>query len=105
MGVAVMLRNHNFSPSRTRRVVAVWEIAVYERDRRSQREEKTTPKDNPPSVKRMCRFPRRKYYATSAWTGMLRCDEPHVVQRGSENISEALSRTAWCYHPPVVEYL
>ena len=41
--------------SRTRRVVAVWEIAVDERDRHSQREEKTTPEDNPPSVKRMCR--------------------------------------------------
>ena len=36
---------------------------------------------------------------------MLRCDEPHVVQGGSENVSEALSRTAWCYyHPPAVEY-
>ena len=36
-------------------VVAVWETAVDERGRHSQREEKTTPKDNPPSVKRMCR--------------------------------------------------
>ena len=36
---------------------------------------------------------------------MLRCDELHVVQGGSENPSEALSRTASCYHPPVVEYL
>ena len=35
---------------------------------------------------------------------MLRCDEPHVVQGGSENLSEALSRTAWCYPPPAVEY-
>ena len=61
-----------------------------------------TPKDNPPSVKRMyvsC-FPRRGYHASSAWAKMLRRDEPHVVQGGSENLSEALSRTAWCYHPP-----
>ena len=39
--------------SRTRRVVAVWEIAVGGRDRHSKREEKMAPKDNPPSVKRM----------------------------------------------------
>ena len=45
-----------FASSKTRRVVAVWEIAVDERDRHSQREEKTTPKDSPPSVKRICRF-------------------------------------------------
>ena len=44
-----------FASSRTRRVVAVWEITVDERDRHSQREGKTTRKDNPPSVKRMCR--------------------------------------------------
>ena len=50
-----MLGNHNFSSSRTRRVVAVWEIAVDERDRHIQREENMTPKDNPPSVKRMFR--------------------------------------------------
>ena len=83
--------------------MAVWEI-VDERDRHSQREENMTPEDNPPSVKRMyvsC-FPRRDYRAASAWAEMLRCDEPHVVQGGSEKISEALSRTAWCYHPPAV---
>ena len=65
-----------------------------------------TPKDNPASVKRMyvsC-FPRRVYHASSAWAEMIRCDEPHVVQGGSENLSEALSRTAWCYPPPAVEY-
>ena len=48
--------------------------------------------------------PLREYHAASAWAEMLRCDEPHVVQGGSENLSEALSRTAWCYHPPAVEY-
>ena len=31
--------------------------------------------------------------------------EAHVVQVGSENLSEALSRTAWCYDPPATEYL
>ena len=41
--------------SRTRRVVAVREIAVDERDPHSQREEKMTPEDSSPSVKRMCR--------------------------------------------------
>ena len=43
--------------------------------------------------------------AASAWAETLRCNESHVIQGGSENISEALSRTAWCYHPPDVEYL
>ena len=52
---AAMLHNHNFASSRTRRVVAVSEIAVDERDRHSQREENMTLKDNPPRVKRMCR--------------------------------------------------
>ena len=66
-----------------------------------------TPKDNPPSVKCMRRVSLvASNHATSAWAEMLRCDEPHVVQGGSENLSEALSRTAWCYeyHPPAVEY-
>ena len=61
-----------------------------------------THKDNPPTVERMyvsC-FPRREYHVFSAWAEMLRYDESHVVQGGSENLSEALSRTAWCYHPP-----
>ena len=51
-----------------------------------------TPKHNPPSVKHMyvsC-FSRRDYHAFSACAEMLRCDEPHVVQGGSENLSEAL---------------
>ena len=61
-----------------------------------------TPKDNPPSVERVyvsC-FPRPDYHVFSACAEMFRCDEPHVVQGGSENLSEALSRTTWCYHPP-----
>ena len=65
-----------------------------------------TPKDNSPSVKGMyvsC-FPRREYHAASVWAEMLRCDEPHVVQGGSENFSEALSRTTWYHDPPAVEY-
>ena len=55
MRAAAMLRNECFASSRTSRVVAVWEIAVYERDRHSQREEKMTPEDKPPRVTRMCR--------------------------------------------------
>ena len=64
-----------------------------------------TPKDNPPSVKRMyvsC-LPRHEYHAASVGAEILRCDEPHAVQGGSENLSKALSRTAWCYYPPAVE--
>ena len=89
-----------FASTRTRRLVAVWEIAVDERGRHSQREKRTTPTINHPSVKRMC-------HASLVATTMLqlRCDEPHVVQGGSENPSEALSRTVWCYHPPAVQYL
>ena len=49
-----MLRNHNACLVEDERVVAVWEIAVDGRDRHTQREEKMTPKDNPPIVKRMC---------------------------------------------------
>ena len=90
--------------SGTRRAVAVWEIAVVERDLHSQREEKTTPEDNPSSVKRVSYFPRHGHHAASAWPEMLRCDEPHVVLEGSLNLSKSLSRTAWCCHAPAVKY-
>ena len=95
-----------FASSRARRVVAVWEVAVDERGRHSQREEKTTPKDNPPSMKRVCRVSlvASTMLLLHGWAEMLRCAEPHVVQGGSENLSEALSGTAWCFHPPAVEY-
>ena len=98
-----MLRNHNFClVEDEERVVAVWEVAVDERDRHSQREEKTKRKDNPPSVKRLCRV---SLVASTMLLlhGGLRCSGA-IVQGGSENLSEALWRTAWCYHPPAVEY-
>ena len=106
MRAAAMWRNHNVCPVEDEEgVVAVWEIAVDERDRHSQREENMTPEDNPPSVKRICRVSLvASIMLLLHGAEMLRCDEPHVVQGGSENLSEALSRTAWCYHLPAVEY-
>ena len=56
MRAAAVLRIHNVCLVEDEEgVVAVWEIAADGRDRHSQREEKMTPKGNPPSVKRMCR--------------------------------------------------